>query len=290
MLYQMLFEMATGNGTFRIKETRQQEELDEIENTLNEVSNKMQNIILQSGYVNPHYTYQNLTQTIFVLNDEFHIASFSAAVPAILGFNPETLFKMEFSNIISCQSTPIWNSIKDEIRNDENFHTTIQLIFLNNQELLVPSFCTISKLLYSDKILISSITTILQDITTNTNNASPRKSEAVIIQKVYEYILNHLEEPLPTAKELSQMFGTNDFKLKDGFKHFFNTSIYKFYTEERLKKAHILIRQTTIPLKEIAFMSGFNEYTNFSKAFKRQYYYPPSDLKRENDETDLTTF
>ncbi|HLF51246.1 hypothetical protein [Flavobacterium sp.] len=80
-------------------------------------------------------------------------------------------------------------------------------------------------MLYSDKILVSSVTTILQDITSNTNNAPPRKSEAVIIQKVYEYILNHLEEPLPTAKELSQMFGTNDFKLKDGFRHFFNTSI-----------------------------------------------------------------
>ncbi|HLF51247.1 hypothetical protein [Flavobacterium sp.] len=66
----------------------------------------MQNIILQSGYVNPHYTYQNLTQTTFILNNEFHIASFSTAVPEILGFNPEMLFKMEFSNIISSQSTP----------------------------------------------------------------------------------------------------------------------------------------------------------------------------------------
>jgi len=286
----MLFEMATGNLSFRVPQGVNQEGLDEIADTLNALSDKMQNIILQSGYVNPHYTYQNLTQTTFILNNEFHIASFSAAVPDILGFNPETLFKMEFTNIISSQSTPTWNSIKEEIRNDENFHTTIHPIFLNNQERLVPSFCTISKLLYSDKILVSSVTTILQDITNNTNNATPRKSDAVIIQKVYEYILNHLEEPLPTAKELSQMFGANDFKLKDGFRHFFNTSIYKFYTEERLKKAHILIQQTTIPLKEIAFMSGFNEYTNFSKAFKKQYHYPPSDLKRENDEIDQTTF
>ena len=102
--------------------------------------------------------------------------------------------------------------------------------------------------------------------------------------------MNHLEEPLPTIKELSQMFGTNDFKLKDGFRHFFNTSIYKFYTQERLKKACLLIQQTNIPLKEIAFMSGFNDYTNFSKAFKKQYHYPPSDLKREDDGKEAATF
>ena len=93
----------------------------------------------------------------------------------------------------------------------------------------------------------------------------------------------HLEEPLPTLKELSKLFGTNEFKLKDGFRHFFKTSIYKFYTEERLKQAHVLIQQTDFPLKEIAYMSGFNDYTNFSKAFKKQYHYPPSDLKRNEE-------
>jgi AraC-like DNA-binding protein len=286
-IYQMLFEMATGNLSFRIIMTGDQEELDEVAETLNLLSDKMLNIILQSGYVNPYYTYQNLTQTTFVLNNEFRIISFSAEVPGIFGFNPEVLFKMEFSNIMAGQSTPIWNNIKDEIIKDENFHTTIQLIFLNKKQLLIPYFCTISKLLYSNEILISSITTILQDITADNSSIiksiMPRKSDATIIQNVYEYILNHLEDPLPTSKELSQMFGTNDFKLKDGFRHFFNTSIYKFYNEERLKKAYLLIQKTTIPLKEVAFMSGFNDYTNFSKAFKKYYHYPPSDLQRVDD-------
>ncbi|MGV9004420.1 helix-turn-helix domain-containing protein [Flavobacterium sp.] len=36
-----------------------------------------------------------------------------------------------------------------------------------------------------------------------------------------------------------------------------------------------------MPLKEIAFISGFNDYVNFSKAFKKKYAYPPSQLKRE---------
>jgi transcriptional regulator GlxA family with amidase domain len=104
----------------------------------------------------------------------------------------------------------------------------------------------------------------------------------VIIQKVQDYILNNLEEPLPTTKELSKMFGTNEFTLKENFRNILKTSIYQFYNDERLKKAHFLIQHTSIPLKEISFLCGFNDYTNFFKAFKKKYNYTPSDLSRNN--------
>jgi|SRR6478672_7190170 len=107
-----------------------------------------------------------------------------------------------------------------------------------------------------------------------------------IIHKVQDYILNHLEEPLPSSKELSKMFGTNEFTLKENFRKILKTSIYQFYNDERLKKAHFLIQQTVIPLKEIAFLCGFNEYTNFFKAFKKKYNYSPSDVNRTESSTD----
>lgn len=280
----MLFEMATGNLSFRIQGIGEQPGLDEIAGTLNTLSEKMLNVILESGHVNPHYTYQNLTETTFVLNNKFQIIGFNATAPVTLGFDADSLLKMDFSNIISSQSKSSWNKIKDKIVKDGNFHTAQQLILLNSKQLLMPSFCTVSRLLHSNAILISSVTTILQDLIDRPDlnkNYAPRKSDAAVMQDVYDYILNHLEEPLPTIKELAQLFGTNDFKLKDGFRHFFNTSIYQFYSKERLKRAHLLIQQTPISLKEIAFRSGYNDYTNFSKAFKKQYYYTPSDLQRE---------
>jgi len=91
----------------------------------------------------------------------------------------------------------------------------------------------------------------------------------------------HLEQPLPTLKELSSLFKTNEFKLKDSFRHFFKTSIYQFYNEERLKRAHLLIQQSDFTLKAIAIMSGFNNYITFSKAFKKRFGYAPSVVKRQ---------
>jgi len=101
-----------------------------------------------------------------------------------------------------------------------------------------------------------------------------------LIQKVQEYILDHLEAPLPSTKELSEMFDTNEFTLKEYFRNLLKTSVYQFYNDERLKKAHNLIQQTTLPLKQISFLCGFSNYTNFFKAFKKKYNYSPGEVKR----------
>ncbi|WP_406600254.1 helix-turn-helix domain-containing protein [Flavobacterium ardleyense] len=103
-----------------------------------------------------------------------------------------------------------------------------------------------------------------------------------MITDIYEFLLLNLNSPLPSLKNLAKKFATNEHKLKDGFKHFFQTSIYKFYNDEKLNRVHLLIQQTKLPLKNFADMSGFNLYSNFSKAFKKQFLYPPSQVKRFN--------
>ena len=287
----MLFEMATGNHTFRI-EKNHDDELDELVSMLNALAEKMHMAILKSGHVNPHYTYQSMVQATLILDTNFCIKSFTANVPTIFGFPPEKLFGAEFNTILAKQSHPLWLKIKEEIRVDNHFHNTVQLVYSRSNQLLMPTFCTISKLLYTDKIIVSSVTTVLQDFISDDDIAHephPRISDAEMVQNVYEYIKKHLEDPLPSTRELSILFGTNEFKLKDSFRHFFNTSIHQFYNEERLKKAHLLIQQTPIPVKSVAYMCGFNSYINFYKAFKKRFHYAPTELHRDNGKPEAGT-
>lgn len=286
-IYQMLFEMATGNLSFRIIKTDQNDEVGKLSEMLNNLAGQLHDIILRSGHVNPYYSYQNLVHITLLLDQNFKIKSFSSDAPTFMKYTADNLFEMDFHELLSTQSKNQWEQIKKQLGVDNNFQITLQLIFTTPSKQVIPSFCTISRLMYSNKFIISTVTTVLQDTMADiigNNNCSPRKSDAVIIQRLYEYILVNLEEPLPSAKELSIMFGTNEFKIKDSFRHFFNTSIYHFYTEERLKKARLLILQTNISLKEIAFIIGYNDYTNFYKAFKKRFNYSPSELKRENNE------
>lgn len=287
-IYQMLFEMASGNLQFKIANLDEEDEVDQIALKLNQIASSIKNTILKIGHVIPQFTYQNLVQHTFILDKELYILSFSSSVLETLKLSQRELIKLKFSKIIASQSIKDWKIIENEITTNNEVHITLLLHLLDSNNQIYPSYFTISSLINSNKIIISGITTNIDDYTnsniTNHNTTDLKKTDYnIIVQNVYDYIMNHLEESLPSVKELAKMFGTNDFRLKVEFKKRFNVSIYKCYTDERLKRATYLIQKTNIPLKEIAFISGFNDYNNFSKAFKKKYNYVPSELKRELD-------
>ena len=282
----MLFELATGNLAHRIEPTESKDEIEELNGVLNILGLTLQNTIKNSGYVIPYFNYQSVIQNTFLLSKDYSIKGFNPVALLSLGYTQETLSKMTFDEIIDAYSLEAWHQIKEDIISDEKYQNTIHLILRTATDKLIPFHFTVSRLHPSDDILMSSLSTVLQDTLGDTlglTKLSPRRKDAVAIQNVYNYILNNLEDPLPSVKELAKKFGSNEFKLKDGFRHFFNTSIYQFYNEERLKKAHNFIQRTDFPLKEIAFMSGFNSYLNFYKAFKKKYKYAPSELSRLNN-------
>lgn len=289
-MYQMLLEMAAGNFTNRIQRTEQDDELEALVMLINMVAEEMKESVFHSGFVNPHYTHTHLVQITFILDADFVIRDYISTVPKVLGFSPDALHNKPFSSILSQKSLPIWNRVTAALLQDTTYNNTEQLIYNSQEQLLVPCFCTISRLIHDTSILVSAVITVIADpiaAETLVSDDDPdlhgglsSYNDVQLMQHVYDYILVHLDSPLPSMKELSRIFGTNDNKLKSGFKHLFKKSIYQFYATERLKRAHLLIQQTTIPLKSIAFMAGFPIYPNFSRAFKKRFGYTPMDIKR----------
>lgn len=287
-MYQMLLEMAGGNFTNRIQRSEKDDELEALVVLINMVAEEMKESVFHSGFINPHYTYTNLVQTTFILDDDFIIRSYNSTVPTILGFLPEKLYATHFHSLLTKESIAVLNSIATGLLQDSNYNGTTPLVYINQEQLLVPCLCTISRLMHSTDILISSVTTVFSEPmktlvspeSTNLFVGRSSYSDVQLIQQVYDYILNNLNSPLPSSKQLSRIFGSNDYKLKSGFKLLYNTSIYQFYTSERMKRAHLLIQETKIPLKSIASMNGFSSYPNFSRAFKKHFGYTPKGIKR----------
>jgi AraC-like DNA-binding protein len=287
-MYQMLLEMAGGNFTNRIQRSEKDDELEALVVLINMVAEEMKESVFHTGFINPHYTYSNLVQTTFILDDHFIVRSYNSTVPTVLGFTPDNLYGIPFHNLLSKESVAAWNSIAAALLDDTNYNGTTPLFYITQDQLLVPCLCTISRLMHSTNILISSVITVITEPiktvvsveSTNLPIGATSYSDVQLIQQVYDYILGNLNSPLPSTKELSRIFGSNDYKLKSGFKHLFKTSIYQFYTNERMKRAHLLIQQTRIPLKSIAHMGGFSTYPNFSKSFKKHFGYTPKDIVR----------
>ncbi len=287
---QMLLQMGKGNFMHQIQRSGEDDNLEILTVLVNMLAEEMNGFISHKGYVNPHHTNKYLVQTTFILNEYFVIKSFNSEVPVQFGFTPEDLYNQKFSTILSDESLSSWNYVTAELSRNLKHHLTSQLTYITKKQLLIPSFCTVTRLLQNKDILVSSVNNVIEEtilptiLVSDIDNDKPegiyRMSDIRLIQKVYDYILDNLDKPLPNLTALSKIFGTNEYKLKYGFKYLFKTSIYQFYNTKRLKKAHLLIQETTIQLKEIALMSGFSTYPNFSKAFKKQFGYSPNDIKR----------
>jgi len=284
-IHQMLFEMARGNFNSSIPLSSNDDELETLVVLINMVSEEMKESIFHVGYVNNHRTHQFISQSPFILDDSFLIKSFTPEVTSFLGYSESELIDLPFGNIITTASL---EKLYDLLDANISLSTTITLNFTPKDHLPVSVSCTIGRLVNRSEIILNLIIPPRQDSyrplmyeIENEKHNKTRKADALLIQKLYDYILANLEEPLPALKELSNKFGTNGQKLKNGFRYFFKTSIYKFYNDERLKRAHFMIEHTTIPLKNISMMNGFNNYPNFSKSFKKRFGFSPNEMKRE---------
>lgn len=298
-LHQMLFEMARGNFSNRIPLSSYDDELETLVVLVNMVAEEMRESIFHAGYVNPHSSYRFITQANLVLDKLLCVKSFNPSLLTMLGYESSELADQSLGTFLTPASLEKLDFVKEAFHDTISDQTMIPLQFLTKDQLIFNADCSITKLFDRDELILSFVVSVSQNanVLLELKNAdesekhrNSRKSDALLIQKVYDYILAHLDEPLPSLKELSKLFGTNEYKLKDGFRHFFKTSIYKFYTVERLKRAYLMIQQTTIPLKNIATMNGFTDYPNFSKSFKKQFEISPNEVGRTalNGIDDLT--
>lgn len=283
-IHQMLFEMARGNFNTRIPLSSNDEELETLVVLINMVAEEMKESVFQIGYINTHKTFQFTALSTFVLDFSFIIKSFTSEVTSFLGHSESELINLSLADIITTAS---FEQFQEVLEANSNLPTTITLDFTPKEHLPISVASSIVRLVNRSEIIINLVTPARQDPYSpllygndNEKHNKTRKADALLIQKLYDYILAHLEEPLPSLKVLSSKFGTNEHKLKDGFRHFFKTSIYQFYNQERLKRAFFMIEHTGIPLKNISIMNGFNNYPNFSKSFKKQFGFSPNELKR----------
>ena len=283
-IHQMLFEMARGNFNTRIPLSSNDEELETIVVLINMVAEEMKESVFQIGYINTHKTFQVTALSTFVLDFSFLIKSFTPEVTSFLGHSESELINLSLADIITTVS---FEQLQEVLDANSTLPITITLDFTPKEHLPISIASNIVRLVNRSEIIINLVTPARQDTYSpllygneNEKHNKTRKADALLIQKLYDYILAHLEEPLLSLKVLSSKFGTNEHKLKDGFRHFFKTSIYQFYNQERLKRAFFMIEHTGIPLKNISVMNGFNNYPNFSKSFKKQFGFSPNELKR----------
>ncbi len=83
----------------------------------------------------------------------------------------------------------------------------------------------------------------------------------------------------PSFNELSKMIGLNSNKLKKNFKELFGVPVFKYLQNERLNKAHELLRSSEMNIQEVSWFVGYESVSSFSNAFLRKFGYRPSKVR-----------
>ena len=205
------------------------------------------------------------------------IIEYGASLPKLLHLSKG----VSFITLLDVTSYTAWMQACKKL--EEELHRSL-IVRLDFQSKEIPTicFCTIASMRHSAKLLVTIYSL------SNGNSATRHKYLNSYIEdygtnlsatKLHSYILSNLDAPLPSIKELVKMFGSNEFYLKDSFRRLYQISIYKFYSDNRLKRAHLFVKETTMPLWEISDACGFGSYNNFSKAFRKHFGYSANSLR-----------
>lgn len=98
------------------------------------------------------------------------------------------------------------------------------------------------------------------------------------IHAARDVLLRRLADP-PTLSELAQLVGTNEYKLKRGFKALFGNSPYAYLLEHKLELARTCLLDTDWTIAEIAYHVGYSDPAHLTHAFRKQYGIRPSDVR-----------
>jgi transcriptional regulator GlxA family with amidase domain len=89
----------------------------------------------------------------------------------------------------------------------------------------------------------------------------------------------NLEQPKPRA-DLARLAGVSLRQLERLFRDRLGRGIHAHYLALRLDRARQLLRETSLPVLDIAIATGFGSASQFSRAFAHVYGAPPSRHRR----------
>jgi len=99
------------------------------------------------------------------------------------------------------------------------------------------------------------------------------------LYKAKDILIQNMINP-PSLSELSKSVKLNEYKLKYGFKEFFNTSPYGLLLEYKMQKAKKLLLKSEYDINEISLEVGYVYPHNFTKAFFKRFGVLPKDIMK----------
>lgn len=291
-IQQVLLGMARGKFQRRIPRSDEDDLIESIVVLINLMSEEMRETLQLYVDLQQHVTENKKTRLIFLLNNYFEIEYVSADVFPFLGYSTSDLYKKSFSFLLPERYMDIWRSTGRGIVQSKHSKEGFEIVLLSkdgNERICVGSIYFLYTPHISEPYILIQVTDsyikskivdgggqlALKPVSRGLPNVLTRPKDRRILKLIHQYILKNLEKPLPGLRALALKFGTNEFKLKYGFKQLYGVTVFGFQKRERLRKGRLLIENTSLAIKNIAPLCGYKNAGHFGKDFKKEFGVSP---------------
>ena len=133
---------------------------------------------------------------------------------------------------------------------------------------------------WRDSLLSILLKQVLLEILRQTCQESSTKSTNHSVKDIIAYVQDHYTQPLNNA-DVAAHFGYCPTYLGRIFKQYTGTTLHDYLTDLRLLSATEALHDSTIPISQICYQSGFQDIYHFSKLFKKKIGMTPSEYRKQ---------
>lgn len=154
-----------------------------------------------------------------------------------------------------------------------SYRILINQIFDPKPNTFIPELYQVSRIMKLLEIFFDEI--FRNGLEANVLPTSSRDVQSIFV--VEQYLLQNYREQFPTINTLSRMAMMSTSKLKQTFKKAFGLSLFEYFQKNRMYKAKELLKSNIYSVTEVGQLLGYQNLSNFSAAFKKEFHVLPKD-------------
>jgi len=150
-------------------------------------------------------------------------------------------------------------------------------------------FNGITRYIFTESKLMELFVLQMEQVAALQGGASAERWSPADKEKLYAvkaFIETAYLEPL-SLQVITSRFALNEFKLKKGYRYFFQTTVFADILRLRLQHARQLLEERMMNVTEVAYHIGYNHLSSFSYAFKKAFGYSPKRYSLKDWKTYL---
>jgi len=94
------------------------------------------------------------------------------------------------------------------------------------------------------------------------------------IRLAKKVLIERMTDP-PTIPELAKEVGLNEYRLKEGFKNIYGTTVFKYLSDYRMDVARHILDEGKAKVNEAAYQIGYTNPSHFIAAFRKKFGVTP---------------